>query len=59
MHCRKSHVGASKLDVQERDFCFTQFFRKLKLFLDAGLRMDGILAFDLWDLVIEVFHYSQ
>ena len=27
--------------------------------LDAGLRMDGILAFDLWDLVIEVFHYSQ
>ena len=27
--------------------------------LDASLRMDGILAFDLWDLVIEVFHYSQ
>ena len=22
---------------------------------DAGLRMDGILALDLWDLVIEVF----
>ena len=26
--------------------------------LDAGLRMDGILALDLWDLVIEVFHSS-
>ena len=26
--------------------------------LDAGLRMDGIPAFDLWDLVIEVFHSS-
>ena len=26
------------------------------LSLDAGLRMDGIHAFDLWDLVIEIFH---
>ena len=26
--------------------------------LDAGLRMDGIPALDLWNLVIEVFHYS-
>ena len=24
--------------------------------LDAGLRMDGIPALDLWDLVIEVCH---
>ena len=28
------------------------------IFLDAGLRMDGIPALDLWDLVIEVFHSS-
>ena len=27
--------------------------------LDAGLRMDGIPALDLWDLVIEVFHSFQ
>ena len=27
-------------------------------FLDAGLRMDGNPALDLWDLVIEVFHSS-
>ena len=26
--------------------------------LDAGLRMDGIPALSLWDLVIEVFHSS-
>ena len=26
--------------------------------LDAGSRMDGIFALDLWDLVIEVFHSS-
>ena len=27
--------------------------------LDAGLRMDGIPAFDLWDLVVEVLHCSS
>ena len=27
--------------------------------LDGGLRMDGIPALDLWDLVIEVFHSSS
>ena len=26
--------------------------------LDAGLRMDGIPALDLWDLVIELFHFE-
>ena len=26
--------------------------------LDAGLRVDGIPALDLWDFVIEVFHSS-
>ena len=36
-----------KLDVQEI------------IALDAGLRMDGIPALDLWSLVIEVFHSSQ
>ena len=27
--------------------------------LDAGLRMDGIPALDLWNLVIDVFHCNQ
>ena len=27
--------------------------------LDASLRMDGIPTLDLWNLVIEVFPYSQ
>ena len=27
--------------------------------LDGGLRMDGIPALDLWDLVFEVLHYSN
>ena len=28
------------------------------IFLDAGLRKDGIRTVDLWDLLIEVFHSS-
>ena len=33
--------------------------QKLRLFLfDAGLRMGGSSALDLWDLIIEVFHSS-
>ena len=27
--------------------------------LDAGLRMDGLLALDLWDIVTEVLHCVQ
>ena len=27
--------------------------------LDAGFRMDGLPAFDLWDVVIEVLHSSN
>ena len=27
--------------------------------LDAGLRMDGILALDPWDVVIEILHFSN
>ena len=27
--------------------------------LDAGLRMDGIIALDLWDVVIDVLHSSN
>ena len=30
-----------------------------KLSLDAGLRMDGIIALDLWDVVIDVLHSSN
>ena len=58
MHFGESHVRANKLDVQETDLSFTQFWEAEVISLDAGLRMDGIPALDLWDLVIEVFHSS-
>ena len=39
--------------MSETDFSFTQFDRIQKhLSLDAGLRLDGILAHDLWDLIV-------
>ena len=59
VHIRESHVCANKLDVQETDFRFTHSSMEARIIsLDAGLRMDGIPALDLWDLVIEVFHSS-
>ena len=55
MHFRKSHVRASKLDVQETGFSYSSTETEI-ISLDAGLRMNGIPALDLWDLVKEVFH---
>ena len=61
MHFRKPpNICANKLDVQEEketsaSHCSTE---AEVISLDAGLRMDGIPALDLWDLVIEVFHSS-
>ena len=31
----------------------------MNMSLDAGLRMDGLLALDLWDVVIEVLRSSK
>ena len=58
VHFQKSLVFSNKLDVQETDFNFTQFYRSGIIFLiAAGLRMDGIPALDLWELVFEVLHF--
>ena len=57
------HSGATrsfpKVGCSRNKRQFHTVRRKLNnIFLDAGLRMDGITALDLWDLVIEVFHSS-
>ena len=59
MHFRKSHVRAHELDVQETGASPTQLDGSRNHFFDAGLRMDGIPALELWDLVIEVLHSSR
>ena len=59
VHICKSYICSHKLDVQEKN-SLTQFNRTWDyLSLDAGLRMDGIPALDLWDLVIDVLHSSS
>ena len=59
MHFRKPHVRANKLDVQETNISSHCSTEAEIISLDAGLRMDGIPALDLWNMVLEVFHYSQ
>ena len=60
MHFRVSHVCANKVDEQETNFSFTHSSTEAEIIsFDAGLRMDGIAALTLWDLVIEVFHSER
>ena len=59
MYFRQSHGSSKKLDVQEADFSPSYSSTESEMAsLDASLRMDGIPAFGLWDLVIEVLHSS-
>ena len=49
----KSYICSNKLVVQETNCCFSQFNR-IRNHLSAGLRLDGIPALDLWDLIVSV-----
>ena len=54
MHFWKSYICSDKLDVQETNFSFAQLNRIRIISLDAGLRLDGIPALDLRDLIVAV-----
>ena len=58
VHFRKSHVRIKKLDVQETDFCFTQFYRRWGDFSRCRFTHGWDFGLNLWVLVIEVFHSS-
>ena len=46
--------------MQEANCCLAQFLQESEIIsLDAGLRMDGLLALDLWDIVIEVLRSTS
>ena len=49
MYSWKSNICRHWLDVQESEI----------ISLDAGLRLDGLLALDLWDVVIEVLRSTN
>ena len=51
----KSYICSDKLDVQETNCRFAQSSTESEIiFLDAGLRLDGIPALDLWDLIVAI-----
>ena len=56
---RRPNICTIQLDVQETNLSLTQSYKAEVISLDACLRMDGIPALDLWDLVIEAFHSSS
>ena len=54
MYFRKSHIRANMCKKQTS---VSHSSTEAEIFsLDAGLRVDGIAALTLWELVIEVFH---
>ena len=50
MYFWKSHICSNKLDVQETNCCFSSEI----ISLDTGLRLDGLPALELWDLIVSV-----
>ena len=55
MHLRKSYICSNKLDVQETN-CRSHSSTESEISsLDAGLRLDGLPALELWDLIVSVF----
>ena len=51
----KSYICSNKLDVQETNCCFSPVQQNSEIIsLDTGLRLDGLPALELWDLVVSV-----
>ena len=51
MYFWKSYICSNKLDVQETNCRFAQFDKIEIIFLDIGLRLDGLLG----DLIVFCF----
>ena len=50
----KSYVCSNKLDVQETNCCSHSSTESEIISLDTGLRLDGLPALDLWDVIVSV-----
>ena len=59
MYLRMSNMCSHNLDVQEQTSVSHSATESEIISLDAGLRMDGLPALDLWDVVTEVLHSFQ
>ena len=51
----KSYICSNQLDVQGNKLPFRTVQQNLKLSLDTGLRLAGLPALELWDLIVSVF----
>ena len=54
MHFRKSYICSNKLDVQEQTAVSHSSTESEIISLDTGLRLDGLPALELWDLIVSV-----
>ena len=56
MYFWKQNICPTQLNVQEKT-CVSHGSTESEIIsLDAGLRLDGIPALDLWDLIVAVLH---
>ena len=55
MHFRKSYICSNKMDVQEKTAVSHSSTESEIISLDTGLRLDGLPALELWDLIVSVF----
>ena len=56
MHFRKPYVCSNQLMSKKQTTVSHSSTESEFISLDAGLRMDGIPALDLWDLIVAVLH---
>ena len=54
MHFRKSYICSNKSDVQEQTAASHSSTESEIISLDTELRLDGLLALEVWDLIISV-----
>ena len=56
MRFRKSYICSNMLDVCKKQTSVSHSSTESEIIsLDAELRLDGIIALDLWDLIVSVF----
>ena len=59
VYLRESNIRSPYFGCARNKLQYHSFTESEVIFLDAGLRMDGLPALDLWDLVMKVLHSSS
>ena len=57
MRFGKSYICSNKLDVQEQTPVSHSSTESEIISLDTGLRLDGVPALELWDLIVSVLGF--